>query len=292
MLGADQVKNLVEGIINQSDVGATHKLDRVCQVLKKQKLMSEAVVTPQQMFIHPQNRGGSMVGCHDAHLKGQRLLHTGVRVQLLEAHSFCIEMASDDSERQLQISRNEALSRASEGLLASPTGEERFLSLSLGASHSYAFVKYLSQGCVSPSGDKLSSDVDETIHRCQHGWKWQVFTAQCEKLLPNFPNFVSIALNSSNSNSIGGTEVEAASQIVQMYNSGMQLEDAISFAKAGEPKCKEYVEQVGLFVSKFGGGKQFPLVSFLHAFSTSHRLQRFSDRVSLLQGGKFGLLLD
>ena len=256
----------LEELMGQNDIGVCLRLEKVCQQLKTHKMMYFCVLQPQQVLVHPKNRGGIMLGMHDVHHKGQRLLQSGTRVQLLEAHSYAIEMAADMSQRQKQVQSNIDLAQTSDGLLPVPTGEERYLSL--GASHSCAFTRCLMQGCVNPEGEKLTLEMDETLqYLAHHGWQWQVFTAECERLFPGLPSFVSNALNSSNNNAIGGTEIETAFQIAQMYMSGAKMEDALSFTKSGEPRCKEYIDDVAFLLSKFCGGDSFPLIFWLHGFS-------------------------
>lgn len=241
------------------------KLDKVCALLKAQKLMYSGTLKPGDMLAHPQNRGGALVGPYDVHVKGQKLVENGTRKQLLEAHSYCIEMSPMPDTKASQLEANQALAKAASGLLAAPTGDERFLTV--GASHSTCFARCMQQCCIGPDGKKLSIDMDGPLQKLiEEGWQWQIITSEAEKIFPTLPTFVSVALNSSNSNQVGGTELECAAQMIGMYSESRTLDQCAEYVASGQPRCKEYLQDIAFFIGRFGGGSAFPLIKFAEAF--------------------------
>ncbi|CAE6944963.1 unnamed protein product [Symbiodinium sp. CCMP2592] len=67
------------------------------------------------------------------------------------------------------------------------------------------------------------------------GWPWLLISWRAEAMAPNLPAFVQM--------------------------------DAVNSVKASKPACEDYMEHVGVYVQKFGGGSPFPLISFLASFA-------------------------
>ena len=131
----------------------------------------------------------------------------------------------------------------------------------MGASHATAYMRACAAKLVP-----MTPAIEQLI---QEGWEWTVFTAEAEREFKTLPGFVSLALNAANTNAVGGSEIETMVQMAMLVKGGCSMEIAVILAKKGEPRCKGYIEDIGFFASRYGGGSAFPLVHFVDAFGTS-----------------------
>jgi len=68
-------------------------------VIYKQKIQV------QEMMVHPQNRGGTMIQVYNMHLKGKRIIECGFDASLLAA-STCFEVSPEERNKTYQIQAN------------------------------------------------------------------------------------------------------------------------------------------------------------------------------------------
>ena len=122
---ASQVEALMDGnsAINQA-------VSQITELLFSNGLRHRVTLTPAQVLVHPDNRGGTMVSYHDAWTKGMAMLGVGIQTSLLQG-SIAIEMSKDEAKRKVQIAKNEQLFQEANGHLAPLNGQERFLSISM-----------------------------------------------------------------------------------------------------------------------------------------------------------------
>ena len=143
-------------------------------------------VAPQLFFTHPKNRGGLGLSWHNVHRNGRRIVDVGGRKDKL-IDSVAFEMQHQGAERQLQVEFNSELIRRSNGLLANPSGSERYLTV--GGGHTTAFCRAAKAGCttsqptLADSSGKLNlqqlyaDPVLKEMIDC--GWDWTIIPGDC-----------------------------------------------------------------------------------------------------------------
>ena len=195
----------------------------------------------------------------------------GVRKELL-TESFAFELALCPQARNEQLAANSALVANTPQLLAPLTGKERFLSVS--SSHTTAWLKAVEAGCQAPGDDHVlqlrqgEERSDAIIDLLNQGWTWIVFSAAVEAEWKQLPSWLQLALNSTNSNAKQLSEVECAAQLAQGLQQGQSLKLALEVVKACDTACKSSLDCIAKYVSKFAGGKDAPIITFLSKFGS------------------------
>ena len=182
-----------------------------------------------------------MLNGHDVKAKGSQIMEQGLRLDLLEASCCAFELSKLPRIRKEQFDANTQLSKAQEGFLAPVQGNELYLSV--GGSHTTAYLKAIAHGVVSLEENYMKQQGHPVQRAIDMGWKWLVLSSLLEEEFPSLPLLYSSSLNSSNSAHVAAGE------------------------KLGEPACKEYLDTISHFASLFAGGEQMPLVEFLLGFS-------------------------
>lgn len=133
-----------------------------------------------------------------------------------------------------------------------------------------AFLSCLEAGVQGPNGQSMdvpkSNPAWELIH---HGWNWVVLSHALEDAIPMLCNFLQMAQNSNNSIGKAINELETACLMATYFKAGLKLNDAITKARQGDIKCRDSLPAIALYVQRFAGGPQFPLIHFLSTFSRS-----------------------
>ena len=80
-----------------------------------------------------------MCNAHNVHLKGQQVLQSGLKKDLLPPNSLGIELAVESGEKARQLKANQQMIAQSRGMLAPLRGGERFLGLA--SSHFNQFAE-------------------------------------------------------------------------------------------------------------------------------------------------------
>ena len=256
------MKHEIEDIL-KSKKGVNHKLNAILSALTLANLAFGLLIKPNELLVHPHNRGGSMVNAYNCHTKGQAILEAGLKPDLLAPNSICIEMSKDPQKRKAQLEANETMCANSDGLLGDVSGTERFLTL--GNSHWVMFCKAMQQQAKSPDGQTLHTP-PELEALVEHGWNWTVVSSVVEEQFPSLPSFCQSALNSVNSNTTVTSELEAMLQMAQYMKEGQSLQNAIASVEAAQPACSKYLQDVASFVRQFSGGDGFPLLNQLKDF--------------------------
>ncbi|CAE7228312.1 unnamed protein product [Symbiodinium sp. CCMP2592] len=259
------LKAAIRAIMDDTEVPPNKRLDRLTTFLKENGLAYSTMLCPNDFLVHPHNRGGAMINALDVHDKGQKILELGFRRSLL-TDSICFELSPHETQRRVQVEANEALVQKSSGLLAPLQGSERYMTVS--SSHTTAFLKASQHRCKRPgaAGGFLNLEDEALKEAVSKGWPWLVLSWRAEFLVPTLPAFVQMVLNSVHSVGLGIQEMEAAQQVALLVSSGQSFKDAVQSVKASRPACHSYMDFVGLYVQKFGGGPDFPLISFLSDF--------------------------
>ncbi|CAJ1458350.1 unnamed protein product [Effrenium voratum] len=262
----DKVVQEVEAVMG-STAPVNSKVDTIVQLLRAHGLAHDQVLTPAQILVHPENRGKSMVSFHDVWSKGTQMCSVGFQKKLLDGQTICTQLATAETKRLAQVQANRQLVSEAKGHLAPVSGQEGFLSLA--GSHSVAFLRCLQNGIQGPEGYHCSTaKSDPAWQAIEQGWCWVVLAASIEEAIPQLPNFIQMAANSSNSISKAINELEVALHVATAFEKGLSLPDAIQQASQGDVRCRASVPAIAKFVQNFGGGSQgFPLLHFLANFS-------------------------
>lgn len=150
------------------------------------------------------------------------------------------------------------------------TRSEPFLAagfLTLGTSHTVAFLRALEAGASNPNGQPFDlPKTDPCWQAITNGWEWTTISSEVEDAIPTFCGWVQMALNSSNSIGRAQTELELATTIANFFTHGCTLAQAIDKAKQGGQKFQASLPSVALYVQRYAGGPEFPLIHFLAKF--------------------------
>ena len=141
--------------------------------------------------------------------------------------------------------------------------------LSLGCSHTVAFMRAVHHGCKDPNGQlphiPKSDPIWEAIH---DGWWWHVISSQVEDAIPKLASFVQMALNASNSIHKAINELEVACQAATIFQQTQSLDQAMITISQGDLQCRSSLKAIGHYVTMYAGGHGFPLLKFLANFGT------------------------
>ena len=228
---------------------------------------------PSLFFVHPKNRGGLGLSWHNAHRNGDRVRAVGAdKSQLQNAYAF--EMAPKQSKAyEEQYKFNLSLIKRSDGLLAEPTTEERYLTL--GCGHTVAFCKAAAAKCRTSEDGLADENGRIDLNRLfknrvfesmiKDGWKWVIFPAWLDEQFPKLAEVGQAALNASHGVASLVGELEVAKSIVGYMQDGQEgwVASANEAIKAMGAPCWPYAHSIIKFVQKYCDGPSAPLVDIL-----------------------------
>ena len=186
-----------------------------------------------------------------------------------------VELSGDEDTRTRQINYNLNLIRQADGLLAPPTGKERFLSVA--TSHTTAGRRAVHAKCRSPckklvdSEGHLSYEIAskrDPVYKdmLDRGWVFMCIPWQVEKLWPILPHIAQAELNASNNVASLASELEIASLFASCVGEadGNEVEWAVAEAAAneGSPPCSDYIPCIVKLFKRYGGGLGSPCITF------------------------------
>lgn len=248
--------------IMQSKQGYILQWNEIKKVLIDNSLAYTSQLEPGLLLVHPQNRGGTGINAWSMHAKGAIICQSGADLNLLMG-SVCFELSLDPEKKKEQVAFNKAMCDISQGMMAEPSGMERYLSVSKG--HTSQFCKAINHcakttqtslasgnGCLGPH--LLQRDADlKTM--CAKGWEWLIITSQVEEAFPGLPQLVENACNSTNAAFESQSEVQlmhACIAHVKSMGGPINYEElAASLCQAGP--VTGYASAVGKFVQLYGG---------------------------------------
>ena len=274
----------------KSDGGILTQWAAVQDVLTKHQLLYKARVRPDAFLVHPLNRSGLGINVYGMHKKGARILQVGVDPDLL-SRSVAWELSPDPDTRAKQVAFTRNLAASCDGLMAEPSGAERYLSAA--SSHTTQFFKALCAGCRTPEAmlaneaGKLSAahwraadpKLDQLL---SEGWEWTVICADVESAYPNLPTLCQRALNSVNATFAGESELEAALAVAAQAERALATGstevcfESIGKAVTAETPLESLGAVLGTFVQHYGGGAGAPFLKFLDVIA-----KEYDDSVSL-----------
>ena len=143
--------------------------------------------------------------------------------------------------------------------------------MTLSASHTVQFLKAIEVGMPSPDGHQADLPKSNPCWSCiQEGWRWVVIHSDMEESMPTLASWIQMGCNSSNSIGRPQSELELATTISKFFEGGLDLQQAIQRAKQGDIKCQGSLPSVALYVQRFSGGANFPLLAWLTKFSQQY----------------------
>ena len=104
------VKDVVDGILS-SEHPVLVKVKKICDCLEESGLCWRQTLTPDQVLVHPSNRGGSLVAAQDVWRQGERILAVGLRKELM-TDSIAFEVSLEETKKQKQCQANVDLCKA------------------------------------------------------------------------------------------------------------------------------------------------------------------------------------
>jgi len=143
-------------------------------------------------------------------------------------NAYPMELRTDDAAKNAQIEFNKKLIERSDGLLADPSGEERFLSL--GCGHTVAFAKAANYGCrtsqISIADGNGKIDLQTSFSypvfkdMIQDGWDWTIIPSWIDTEFPKFADIARKAVNASNNVASLVGEIKLAKTIADIMADG------------------------------------------------------------------------
>ena len=221
-----------------------------------------------------------MLSPHDVHAKGSAIISLGADTTKIQA-SVAFEMATEPLEKAKQLQANHDLVQASQGKLANMSGQERYLTC--GSSHLTAFCRAVQAQCHTEdewlstlSNGHLSLDAivahgQDHVFRdmVTNGWNWTIISHSVEKALPELPVLVQQALNTVGAATMQPHETEVLQTVSHLYQmaakagSKPNLKACLDQVATSKPTCLPYLETIGYYLTKYGGGSKFPCITML-----------------------------
>ena len=244
------------------------KWGEIRRVFADAKISYRIIAHTDQMLCHPCNRGGLGINGFRAHRNAAKVYRIGGDMQELHK-AAAFELSSDPARKATQTTCNIRWVNAADGLLAPINGSERFLTISCG--HTTAWCRAVNARCRTPEQTlpQLSGGIDpegiahndKQIGRMlKAGWEVEVFPASVEKRWPMLPDIGQQALNAGQNVAALTTELEAACVIadtaaqMQADNQTVDWKQCVEAAASSQPACSDYLDTIGEFVKKNGGG--------------------------------------
>ena len=259
---------------NQKQVKVNSIFKQAIALLTDQKIIYPLTKGhPDLFFVHPKNRGGLGLSWHNAHRNAKTIHHVGADLAQL-VNAYAMEMASSEAKKAKQIEFNVDLISRSDGLLARPTGHERFLTL--GCGHTVAACRAANAGCKTSEKeladehgilDKQKLANDKAFNTMMsEGWDWQIIPSWIDDEFPEFADIAQKSLNASNHVASLVGEIETAKCIADIMRDGTQAgweNDAIAAVVSMGAPSSAYSLTLVTFVAEFTGGVGAPLLVFL-----------------------------
>ena len=227
-------------------------------ILLKHNIARTTMVHPDQVMIHPSNRGGLGVNAYNVHSNGAKIKSQGVVSSELEK-AVVVEASPAPDTKAAQVAFNTNLINRSKNMLAPLNGSELYLSL--GTGHTICFFRAVDARCPTPElslADKEGRLNPTTMcgdlrwsEAAKSGWKMLVLPWQVEALFPELPNMVQRTLNGVNNVASPQSELECCKSIAEFYEMAEQKNEeawqrCLEAVGMTEPPCKHYLAKVAL----------------------------------------------
>ena len=238
------------------------KWQNIQRVLLESGYAYRQEVAPEHFAAHPLNRGGTGVNGCNMHAKGSMIFSTGADIaQLGGATAF--EVNTSRKKDQIEFTMN--LATQSGGLIAKPSGMERFMTVS--KSHTTQFCKAIKANCMTPQASLAGGDgclgshlsvKDEALSTMVNiGWEWAIIQACVEGEFPTLRSLVESARNASNATYEPQNEIQLMAAIIG-HIAKMKAGEAVDYPAVANQLChggnvKGYSTSIGKWVQQFAG---------------------------------------
>jgi hypothetical protein len=263
-----------------NNAGPLAKFLEIKQILLEAKMGYMTVINVDLIMVHPANRGGLGINHYTAHQVGLKIHKLGADFAQLD--SCCLEMHPEGPARAHELEVNIGLTDKSAGMLATVSGQERFLSVS--TSHTAAFCKAANARCftnvagLADAAGRIDLNLLSTSNAnystmLNQGWTWFVVPYWLADAVPDFPQLAQQALNASHTVANHATEIEVAATIAGLIaKQGLNIcwKTATAEAASTYPPCLNYIGAVALYVKCYGGGIGADLIHFLAVFAKQY----------------------
>ena len=215
--------------------------------LEQEKVARKEVHLPDEVMVHPCNRGGLGVNAYNVHRTGKMIHAIGCDISELE-RACAFERLPMEPQRSKQTSANEKLIAASKGMLAPLSGAEKLCSV--GTGHTTQFFKAAKAGCKTPEANLADSSGKlncESLGRdarfqkaLQCGWTWTVLPWQAEVVWPLLPDLAQRALNASQNVACLMSELEVCvtiAEFAELKPKDSSFQDCVDAVAQNEPPC-------------------------------------------------------
>ena len=268
-----EVKAEIQRILANKDAGLMLQWKEVEKILIKNGLAYTQVLKPELFLVHPSNRGGTGINTFSMHAKGSTICGSGADLSQLQG-SVAFELGT--TNKQSQIAFTASLAKQSEGMMASPSGSERYLTVAKG--HTTQFCKAIKYACktnqsslAGPNGclgSHLLSKDASLKKMVEEGWEWTIILACVEDEFPSLPSLIENACNASNSTFEAQNEIQLMSAILTNLKNNPRSE--VDYAAVALECChagpmKSYAMAIGKYVQQCGG-HVFHVIVFMHMF--------------------------
>ena len=274
----EEIVNQINSIL-QLKAGALTKWNKIASILFEHNLAYKQRINLDEIFVHPKNRSGLGVNPHNAHQTLAVVKATGGDLEA-NRKTTCFEMAPHGATQQGQMQFNMDLITRSEGLLAPPTGRERYFSVA--SSHFSQACRAVRAGCrTKQKALQDSSNMLNVLHVCEgddalrhlitEGWEWTVIPWYAEKLWPGtLADLAQNAMNCEHSTFSKATEIQIMCSLSLYCDAGMDKDAAVAEVKASQPECVQYLDVIYKYVKDCAGGEGAPICRHLGAFAKQY----------------------
>ena len=256
------MKNEIEKILGSNQQGLMVKWQNIQKVLLESGYAYRQEVAPEHFVVHPLNRGGTGINGYNMHAKGSLICNTGADLSQLGG-AIAFEVNTSRKKDQIEFTMN--LAMQSGGLIAKPSGMERFMTVS--KSHTTQVCKAIKANCMTPQVSLAGGDgclgshllvKDESLSTMVNiGWDWTIIQACVEDEFPTLPSLVESACNASNATYEPQNEIQLMSAIIG-HISKMKAGEAVDYSLVANELChggtvKGYSSSIGKWVQQFAG---------------------------------------
>ena len=245
----------------------------IVQRLKESGLAHDMILAPEQLGIHPDNRGRYGINEETVHALGADILGAGWNPEEIVS-PWCVE---DDPATRYIEKFNIDHASASEYLAPVPPMTIRAGTLT--NSHLVLLLKAIKAG-VRSDRDALCVDGKMSLahieqvspgmaRACTEGWKWCVLHHSTKSIYGSkLFSFLSDAKNVKLGR--GETEMQVMLKVFHLAAEGETWENIHSAMGLTKPACQDYIPSIIAFVREFGGGVSAGFVKDLALFHAKH----------------------
>ena len=268
-----------EGVLESAKkLPPNEAFDSCVQIIDKYNIAYDFEGHCDQFMVHEENRSKLMLSAAKCHETGEKIHFAGADLQELRS-AFAFELSKLANRRKMQVEKNKALIKRSDGLLSDLTGRERFVTV--GCSHISQFCKHAASGhgktCRIKLQDPETGQLDVAKLKrnrnykvmLEKGWKWKIFPSELDEAYPSFAKLAQRALNSSNNCRQELGEIELACQMVAFHavaaadGQDDPKQAALDAVQENISTCQGYSKTLLDYAMEYGGGSDLPWLRFV-----------------------------